>query len=184
MERWSYKPEVEGLNPSLGTKFLCASYRGVTHSGRTVTAAIVEFEEARRPHAPATLKRRCSSNWKSGCFVNSRLRVRLPPSPPHGRRLQWAPFMAGFAQRVLKTCGRTPWEECFSRKAANTQRAVRNTGTLCAFARDIFTRFSPFMCKAFTARVPGIGLLNRTLKSWAERHEVQFLRGLPKLPAV
>ena len=34
------------------------------------------------------------------------------------------------------------------------------------------------------ARVPGIGLLNRTFKSWAERHEVQFLRGLPKITAV
>ena len=30
------------------------------------------------------------------------------------------------------------------------------------------------------ARVPGIGLLNRTFKSWAERHEVRFLRGPPK----
>ena len=30
------------------------------------------------------------------------------------------------------------------------------------------------------ARVPGIGLLNRTLKSWVERHEVQLLRGPPK----
>ena len=30
------------------------------------------------------------------------------------------------------------------------------------------------------ARVPGIGLLNRTCKSWVERHEVQLLRGLPK----
>jgi len=29
------------------------------------------------------------------------------------------------------------------------------------------------------ARVPGIGLLNRTFESWAERHEVQLLRGLP-----
>ena len=29
------------------------------------------------------------------------------------------------------------------------------------------------------ARVPGIGLLNRTCKSWVERHEVQLLRGLP-----
>src|SRR5439155_23741460 len=31
------------------------------------------------------------------------------------------------------------------------------------------------------ARVPGVGLLNRTCKSWVERHEVQLLRGLPKL---
>ena len=23
MERWSYKPEVEGLSPSLGTNFFC-----------------------------------------------------------------------------------------------------------------------------------------------------------------
>ena len=30
------------------------------------------------------------------------------------------------------------------------------------------------------ARVPGVGLLNRTCKSWVERHEVQLLRGLPK----
>src|SRR6266536_5570691 len=30
------------------------------------------------------------------------------------------------------------------------------------------------------ARVPGVGLLNRTCKSWVERHEVQFLRGLPQ----
>src|ERR1044072_8418158 len=30
------------------------------------------------------------------------------------------------------------------------------------------------------ARVPGIGLLNRTFESWADRHEVQLLRGLPK----
>jgi hypothetical protein len=30
------------------------------------------------------------------------------------------------------------------------------------------------------ARVPGIGLLNRTLKSWVERHEVRLLRGPPK----
>src|SRR6185295_8271628 len=30
------------------------------------------------------------------------------------------------------------------------------------------------------ARVPGIGFLNRTCKSWAERREVQFLRGPPK----
>ena len=59
MERWSYKPEVEGLSPSLGTKeeqslncgFL---YRGVTHPGSTVTAWSVEFAEARRPHAPTT----------------------------------------------------------------------------------------------------------------------------------
>ncbi len=29
------------------------------------------------------------------------------------------------------------------------------------------------------ARVPGVGLLNRTSKSWVERHEVQLLRGLP-----
>ena|GEM_PF-2403253 len=29
------------------------------------------------------------------------------------------------------------------------------------------------------ARVPGIGLLNRTLKSWVERHGVRFLRGRP-----
>ena len=29
------------------------------------------------------------------------------------------------------------------------------------------------------ARVPGVGLLNRTCKSWVERHEVQLLRGLP-----
>lgn len=55
MERWSYKPEVEGLSPSLGTNVCFASYRGVTHSGRTVTVGTVEFEEARRPHAPATL---------------------------------------------------------------------------------------------------------------------------------
>src|SRR3989442_11861547 len=31
------------------------------------------------------------------------------------------------------------------------------------------------------ARVPGVGLLNRTCKSWVERHEVQFLRGLPTI---
>ena len=37
MERWSYKPEVEGLSPSLGTNSSFASYRGVTHPGRTVT---------------------------------------------------------------------------------------------------------------------------------------------------
>jgi hypothetical protein len=30
------------------------------------------------------------------------------------------------------------------------------------------------------ARVPGNGLLNRTFESWAERYEVQLLRGLPK----
>ena len=30
-----------------------------------------------------------------------------------------------------------------------------------------------------SARVPGIGLLNRTYKRRAERHEVQLLRGLP-----
>ena len=54
MERWSYKPEVEGLSPSLGTNSSFASYRGVTHSGRTVTAGTVELEEARRPHAPST----------------------------------------------------------------------------------------------------------------------------------
>jgi len=30
------------------------------------------------------------------------------------------------------------------------------------------------------ARVPGIGLLNRTLKSWVERHGVRFLRGRPR----
>jgi len=29
---------------------------------------------------------------------------------------------------------------------------------------------------AFPARVPGIGLLNRTFESWAERHEVQPVR--------
>jgi hypothetical protein len=33
---------------------------------------------------------------------------------------------------------------------------------------------------AFQARVPGIGLLNRTSKSRAERHEVQLLRGFPE----
>ena len=63
MERWSYKPEVEGLSPSLGTKIgrgdtekgrqgerdlnvpvsPCLSFsplasRGVTHLGRTLTA--------------------------------------------------------------------------------------------------------------------------------------------------
>ena len=98
MERWSYKPEVEGLSPSLGTTLetratkrdaekgrrgdaeketfvvtvrgrprvpasACLRVsphpsrfthsRGVTHSGRTVTAGTVEFEEARRPHAPS-----------------------------------------------------------------------------------------------------------------------------------
>ena len=37
MERWSYKPEVEGLSPSLGTNFILQLYRGVTHPGRTVT---------------------------------------------------------------------------------------------------------------------------------------------------
>ena len=34
------------------------------------------------------------------------------------------------------------------------------------------------------ARVPGVGLLNRTCKSRAERHEVQLLRGLPGLEAL
>jgi len=35
------------------------------------------------------------------------------------------------------------------------------------------------------ARAPGVGLLNRTCKSWVERHEVQLLRGLPNpTPAV
>jgi hypothetical protein len=48
MERWSYKPEVEGLSPSLGTNFFATTYRGVTHSGRTVTAGTVEFPEASR----------------------------------------------------------------------------------------------------------------------------------------
>ena len=34
MERWSYKPEVEGLNPSLGTK--TSIYRGVTRPRQNV----------------------------------------------------------------------------------------------------------------------------------------------------
>ena len=34
------------------------------------------------------------------------------------------------------------------------------------------------------ARVPGIGLLNRTCKRRVERHEVQFLRGLPLRPKI
>ena len=73
IERWSYKPEVEGLSPSLGTNSLTA-YRGVTHFGRTVTAGTVEFAEARRPHAPATLSNGgVASTGQSGCFVNSRL---------------------------------------------------------------------------------------------------------------
>jgi hypothetical protein len=33
----------------------------------------------------------------------------------------------------------------------------------------------------FMARVPGIGLLNRTRKSRAEGHEVQLLRELPRI---
>lgn len=57
MERWSYKPEVEGLSPSLGTNFVSRVYRGVTHSGRTVTAGTVEFEEARWPHAPSKFEK-------------------------------------------------------------------------------------------------------------------------------
>ena len=79
MERWSYKPEVEGLSPSLGTKnqkaenskqqpkclrrLLLSAYcllptdsRGVTHPGRTVT---VWERGVRRgaglPHAPSKL---------------------------------------------------------------------------------------------------------------------------------
>ena len=37
----------------------------------------------------------------------------------------------------------------------------------------------PDHIKRVLARVPGIGLLNRTFESWGERHEVQLLRGLP-----
>lgn len=51
MERWSYKPEVEGLSPSLGTNL---SGRDSSPAARD-WAEIVEFEEARRPHAPATI---------------------------------------------------------------------------------------------------------------------------------
>ena len=71
MERWSYKPEVEGLSPSLGTNrkagrsrrqeqgfrsfvpapaacllLLLPVYRGVTQPARTLTVQVVEFEEA------------------------------------------------------------------------------------------------------------------------------------------
>lgn len=80
MERWSYKPEVEGLSPSLGTKL----------SGRD------------------------SSRQNGDC------------------------------------------RERGVRRGASASRPVH------------------------MARVPGIGLLNRTFESWADRHEVQLLRGLPK----
>jgi hypothetical protein len=84
MERWSYKPEVEGLSPSLGTRL-----SGRDSSWQNGDCTGVWSSEARRPHAPAT--------------------------------------------------------------------------------------------HAALARVPGIGLLNRTFESWADRHEVQLLRGLPNL---
>ena len=35
MERWSYKPEVEGLNPSLGTNFYAARVPGIGLLNRT-----------------------------------------------------------------------------------------------------------------------------------------------------
>ncbi len=83
MERWSYKPEVEGLSPSLGTKL----------SGRD------------------------SSRQNGDC------------------------------------------RERGVRRGASASRPVH----------------------IIAARVPGIGLLNRTFESWADRHEVQLLRGLPKV---
>ena len=35
MERWSYKPEVEGVNPSLGTNFIEARVPGIGLLNRT-----------------------------------------------------------------------------------------------------------------------------------------------------
>ena len=55
MERWSYKPEVEGLNPSLGTSSI-RKLSGRDSSWQNEDCPwTVEFAEARRPHAPSPI---------------------------------------------------------------------------------------------------------------------------------
>jgi hypothetical protein len=56
---------------------------------------------------------------------------------------------------------------------------VQSPKSKVATCRTDFGRWT-FSFGLRAARDPGIGLLNRTsTKSWVERHEVQFLRGLP-----
>jgi hypothetical protein len=79
MERRSYKPEVEGSSPSLGTKQ--ARVPGIGLLNRTSRAGRkgTRFNSSAGFHKPTRL---CSSTGKSKRLISARLVVRIHPQPP------------------------------------------------------------------------------------------------------
>ena len=154
MERWSYKPEVEGLSPSLGT---------MLRRGDMGTRADGGHGDG------GTRGRGDAGTWRSDDHVefrNPRVSASLCPRVSPSPRL---PSLRFTTYRGVTHSGRTV--------------TARNRGVPRGVSPHAPSH-SHHRLRTRAARVPGIGLLNRTLKRRAERHEVQFLRGLPKITAV
>ena len=93
MERWSYKPEVEGLTPSLGTNLVVSSF-GFRVSSSSVGITI--NTELKTQNSKLIFSGRDSSRQNGDCpgAWSSKRRVGLTPRP-HCIRLSIRPEKIG-----------------------------------------------------------------------------------------